>query len=78
MSRKERLAAKAAQALQESTEALVPAVEGESPDERAAAVAQLDPQLFRDAESQQQAAAEVNEARRQWASGPGRVLAGVR
>lgn len=53
---------------------LVAPVAGEPPDQTAAAVAQTDPELFRDAAAREKAAAEINLARKQWAEGPAKVL----
>lgn len=69
-----RAAARAAAAAAPVPE-VIKSVAGESPDDLAGAKAQTDPQLFRDEAERAKAAAEINEARAQWAAGPGKVLA---
>ena len=77
MGLKERIAARNARREAKATSLVTP-VANEPPDQTAAAESQLDPQLFRDEEARAKAAAEINEARRQWAAGPAKVLAGNR
>lgn len=74
----ERKAARAAaRAKEEAAPApeVIKSVPGESPDDLAGAKSQTDLQLFRDDAARAKAAAEINEARANWANGPGKILA---
>jgi hypothetical protein len=60
------------------TASVITPIKDEPPDQTAAAVAQTDPQIFRDDEARAKQAAEINAARAAWAAGPAPILAGVR